>query len=164
MAKDLVKGPGRKRGRPPQEEVRADCRRISSFLASGFSPGEIRHEMKLTLRQYRYRMRLMRIRSYDAKEVWPKYIAKAETRYRQYEGIRQKALQKNDLGTALRAVESLKRLDLEVIQVGQDLGQYEKEARKSEVLVRNAPTLGMFHEAHPEEDGVTPEKVDPTLH
>jgi len=163
MAKDLVRKVGKRVGRPPLKEVRDDCRTISALLASGFSPTEIRQEMKLTSRQYKYRMRLMRIRSYDAKEVWPKYVAKAETRYRQYEHIRQRALAKNDLGTALRAVESLKKLDIEVIQVGQDLGQYEREARKSELTVKTAPTLGMFHDPPPKEEE-KPEKNSRVLH
>ena len=139
----------RKRGRPASSEIRDECRRISALLSSGFGPAEIRKELGLTERQYKYRMKLLRQRSHDASEVWPKYVAKVDTRYRQFEAIRQKALQKNDLNSAMRAIENMRRLDIEVIQVGQELGEYDRQARKSEVTI-SAPSLGLFHTA-PEE-------------
>jgi len=167
---DLGKKNKRKGGRPTAAETRDECRRIAALLASGFGPADIRKELNLTERQYKYRMKLLRQRSHDAKEVWPKYVAKVDTRYRQFEVIRQKALAGNDLNAAMRAIENLRRLDLEVIQVGQELGEYERQARKSELTI-NAPTLGMFHDKPPEVEGREKAKAEkaaesekPTVH
>jgi hypothetical protein len=135
----------RKRGRQPVVEVREEMRKIASLLSAGFSPQEIKAELSLSNRQYRYRMDLIRSRSHDAPHVWSKYQAKVETRYRQLEQIRQMALRDEKLDVARRAIENMVRLDKEIIDVGQALGAYEKQAQKHEHSIV-APTLGMFHD------------------
>jgi hypothetical protein len=141
-------------GRPSNQELREDIRRINALLASGFSPGDIRDQLKFTKRQYQYRMSLQRARANDSSDVFSKYMGKVEARYRQLEGIRQKAVQQNKLDTALRAIEDMRRLDAEIVQVGTDLGHYKPAPPKHDPSVA-APTLGMFHDASVEIIDVT---------
>ncbi len=135
----------RPNGRPPAPQLREDVRRICSLLAAGFSIPEIKAHLGLSQRQFDYRMDLMRRKSADGADVWTKYHGKAETRMRHLEQIRQKAMDDDKLDVARRAIENMIRLDKEIVDVGQSLGQYKKAANKHEVEI-TAPTLGMFHE------------------
>ena len=142
-------------GRPSSPELREDVRRISSLIAAGFSPPEIRAHLGLSQRQYDYRMTLMRSKAQDAPDVWAKYIAKAESRMRHLETIRQKAMDGEKLDVARRAVENMVRLDKEIIDVGQSLGAYKTAPKRVDVEI-SAPTLGMFHDKLSEAIDVTP--------
>lgn len=125
-------------------DIRDDARKVGALLASGFPLDEIRSEMKLSRRQLMARLSMLRRRAKDVGDTWPKFVAKIEARYRQYEGIRQRAIQQNKLDTALRAIENMTRLDAQLVEVGQALGIYEKVADKHIHTIEN-PTLGMFH-------------------
>jgi len=153
-----------RRGRPRTEKVREEARLIGNYLAAGYQPAEIRKELKLTVRQYKYRMSMLRKRAWDAKEVWPKFFAKLEARYRQFESIRQRAIKEGKLDTAMRAVENMKALDQSVINVGQDLGVYETKDKIVKHKVEG-PTLSVFHEPPEKQDGDGfPVTSKPTVH
>lgn len=133
-------------GAPTITEQYDDVKKIGALLATGFTLDQIRVELKLTRRQLFSRLALMRRRSKDANDVWPKFLAKMEVRYRQFEGIRQRAIQAGKLDAALRAIENMVRLDREIVAVGQELGVYDQVAKETKVTFEN-PTLGMFHAA-----------------
>lgn len=143
------------RGRPPVTQLREDVRNITSLLAAGFGPGEIRAHLGLSQRQFDYRMNLLRTKSMDGADVWTKYHAKAEQRMRHLEQIRQKAMDQDKLDVARRAVENQVRLDKEIVDVGQSLGTYKVAPKKVDVEI-SAPTLGMFHDAVKDAIDVTP--------
>jgi len=143
--------------RAPAPELRGDIRRISSLIAAGFSPAEIRTHLGLSQRQYDYRMLLLRTKSRDGTDVWAKYMAKSETRMQHLEQIRNQAMNENKLDVARRAVENMVRLDKEIIDVGQSLGSYKTAPKRVDVEI-SAPTLGMFHDAVKEAIDVTPQR------
>lgn len=143
--------------RHSMQGVREDCRKIGALLASGFSPADVREELKLSSRSYKLRMAMIRRRAYNHVDVFPRFMAKVETRYRQLEAIRQRAITLGKLDTALRAIEDMRRLDREIIEVGAELGVYQTQPKQVNHLFE-APTLGMFHAADPEAIDVTPEE------
>lgn len=142
--------------RPPLKAVREDVRKITSLLAAGFSPSDIREHLGLSQRQLDYRMGLLATRAADGKEAWTKYHAKAQQRMRHLEQIRQSAMDQDKLDVARRAVENMVRLDKEMIDVGQSLGAYKTAPKRVDVEI-SAPTLGMFHDALKEAIDVTPQ-------
>lgn len=113
------------------------------MLAAGFSPQEIRYELKLSARQYKYRVSLLRQKSADAPHVWANYRAKIDVRYAQLESIRQKADEEGKLDVARKAVSDMNKLDREIIEVGQMLGAYKKTP---DVVELKSPSLGILHD------------------
>lgn len=134
-------------GRPVTKEIVDQCREITSYLAAGSRPKEIRQKMGLSKRQWHWRMRHIRRNSQDATDIWAIHSAKTDARYRQLEFIRQKALTqpKPALDVARRAISDMIRLDKDLIEVGQELGVYKKMPKKIELEVTN-PSLDMIYE------------------
>lgn len=132
----------KKRVRGMARTTREDVRRIIALIAAGYSPVEIRHDMGLTRRQWEYRVTKMHTQSNDAKEAWPKYLGKSQMRYRQFESLRQEAMDDGKLDIARKAISDMARLDKEIIEVGQLMGRYERATSKVEIT---GPTMSLFH-------------------
>jgi len=149
-----------KRGRPVTEEVVKDCREISSYLAAGFRPKDIRQKMGLSKRAWSWRLRHIRRNANDATDIWALHSAKTDSRYRQLEQIRQKAMDqpKPSLDVARRAISDMMRLDKDLIEVGQELGVYKKMPKKVELEVIN-PSLSMLYD-HIDVEGIEEAELD----
>lgn len=144
MKTDVPKTTSRRPGKPSPADIREDIRNISALLSAGFSLQEIKSHLKLTERQLKWRMTAMRKMSRDYTDVWAKFQARSDTRYRHLEAIRASAMTDGKLDVARRAIENMARIDKQVVEVGQTLGEY-KTAAKEIKHEHKVPTLGMFH-------------------
>ncbi|MFQ5895373.1 MAG: hypothetical protein ACE5JJ_06100 [Nitrospinota bacterium] len=118
--------------RPTREQVEAECQKILELWAAGMGDSEARQLVGLTEAQYLSRVYRIAQAEWGSREgVWPKFLARAMARYRDYQRVYRLAMESTPsarLKVALAALMAMSALDRDIIEVGQRLGVYPRAA------------------------------------